>query len=179
MADPAGKITLRGALSQSKWLVTTTAPLRSNTSGKAWPEVSASMWEDFTLDNLNAQYAQVLDYEFSTVELHALLSYPPSSDLVQITQAADINRLIKRNRHLLANTLTLAQGFLGLHPGATPLSVSTEVDKSSEAKLPNVSKKLTVDHVIWLDKQPIANLLVGLESGRTDDMQDRRCLSRK
>ncbi len=154
-------ITLNKILTQQKPLVRCSFKGYRNSISDTWPKLAVSVWNEFTFTSLNDEYGGLLNKLTP-----GPLSWPNEASAgltgLVITNSLDLNHLLRWNDEVVRQALPLAKAELGLHPGTGLHHQFSTPENSTKARLLNTSVRLTVDHVIALDENPIRNLVVGL-----------------
>lgn len=161
--------TLRKALTQAKCSVPCKIKSK-NTVGADWPKISdewevrISAWDDFTIENLNASYGDILDQHIPEGELK--VPNPNTAlDPTKITKARDINRLIIWSDGVLGPTLEFARAKKGLETGTVLRRRIASIEAIGITPLvrdKKTGRRAKVDHLVELDHYRLPTLISGL-----------------
>ncbi len=181
MADTT---TLRQVLTQKKPPVrcyvepgpNTAAPAPNPETNKTWPTPTITIWDEFSLANLNESYGHILDRPTPAACLPCPQANQELSGL-SIEVEHDVRKLIGWNNALMGPALQLAASRLELYTGrGLYYSHSTaEKNKSNNASLLDQFRSSQVDHVIGLDDFPVHHFVVGF--GRSSSKWIGRALA--
>ncbi|KAJ9643810.1 hypothetical protein H2204_001955 [Knufia peltigerae] len=151
--------TIRELLTTYKPLIDCTASGMRPTTSTKWPNLgNIKIWEDFTLAIIDRDFGFALDDPFTIMNPRPAGFPLPVGH--QINSLADLNALFKRNVDMLDETLVHARMILDLHfdkPCASDYATA-----QGYAKFLTIRSNMALQHAIWLEHQPILNILAGL-----------------
>lgn len=154
---------LRAVLTRQKPVIPCTAPPSRHPWYKLWPNLnnSVQLWNEFNLDTLNNMYGKVLDFQVPNDQL--ICPRPHQYfDGVIIKTEKEAKHMISWNYEMMKPCLGFAKSYLQLHDGTQLRHEYSSVAEPARARLPNMSKRATADHIIWLDDISDETLVVGI-----------------
>ncbi|OIW34338.1 hypothetical protein CONLIGDRAFT_688134 [Coniochaeta ligniaria NRRL 30616] len=163
MAANSNITTLRRVLTQLKPLVPCETKAYKNTRGR-WPNFGGdtiTVWNDFSLDNLNESYGHILDLQVAEQRL-AVPQPDQMLAAIEIAKSDDVLHLLKWSDEVLWPTLNFAREHLNIQNGVFLRHNVSTPDKSTITRLNGGPSRVTVDHFIALDEYPVSNLVVGI-----------------
>ncbi|TPX11789.1 uncharacterized protein E0L32_007526 [Thyridium curvatum] len=159
--QPHATTTLRRFLTQNKPFTTCSARSQQHPTNTKWPtfEDPVTIWDAFTLGNLDRQFGALLDIPIPSDRLPIAVEAPED---LPITNSKSIGHLVARNDAMMQASLNVAKSHLQLFPGIVLRFRYNDVDQTQLPKLFDGRKTLRPDHIIQLDRFPASILVVGL-----------------